>query len=974
MMKLTPAKLAHRWAVGLAAVAVGVSLVAVQAPAAQAEPVSIADATVPGFETWTAATGSVTLTGASRVVVDHSSAFAKATAFADNPWNSTKTALETAQLFARDLAEVSGLSLPVGVGVPEAGDIALTLQTNALTKADAYGLDIADGIVQISANTTSGLFNGGRTVLQALAAQADHATLPNGSGVDTPSLGMRTYTMDVSREYWEPRVVEDVIRQMGWQKQNVLVFHFDDAEYFRLNSPRYPGLAEPAFSYDEATIRSFVELGHEYNVTVIPAFEYPAHVSHKASYFHIGMGDGPLEVEPGFGVRDTGADATNTCGPAYTHSHLNPDFTFNVMNPKAMRISKEMLDEFVPWFDSPWVHIGGDEVPSQLNNCPAMQAFFASQDELKSLADVEADFINQLAGHLDTLGKRTLVYNGFENGVPSGQTPKVRPDVVVQLWTGSNTAAALAQYDKIMGNGSQYYLVTGRAQSTSYPKTDDIFNGAASAMSLNLADPKQLGIGMHIWGDDLGWAEAQYLEQIAYYPRSITAERAWNYHAPVGGQTTATFRAKLESIGAAPGYIGITYPAATTDGRPIHSWVASETAFPAGTFDAHRGANRRALTEVCGLNGMTPLSSNITEVTDGVQGLVKRLGGTGAAAGWHMGATELFTDWTLAVNVMVPATSTGRIQLFDSRTGARDKLMADGTFRTQASSIDFALASGGQVGFVNNGSVTALGFTAPRDQWVQLVFTSTGGETLLYADGVQVGQAPATLPLPRSWFAATRYIQVQGMQIYAQALTAVQVAAQYAPVPQPAAPNCQARTASYVAAPLPPVSFGIAGIEDEDIEVGVQPGLLSLTVPNNQVIDLGQVTLNGADQYVGGYLNTAVVADARGTNAGWTLSGVATNFTGPLGGQISAANLGWAPAASVITSSTLVGAGPAPVVTPGPQVAPAVGGGLSTSKVLCSAAAGSSQGQFYCGGPLQLGIPFDTKADTYSSVLTLTLV
>ncbi|MDR1186049.1 MAG: hypothetical protein LBK95_01105 [Bifidobacteriaceae bacterium] len=162
--------------------------------------------------------------------------------------------------------------------------------------------------------------------------------------------------------------------------------------------------------------------------------------------------------------------------------------------------------------------------------------------------------------------------------------------------------------------------------------------------------------------------------------------------------------------------------------------------------------------------------------------------------------------------------------------------------------------------------------------------------------------------------------------------------------------------------------------EDEDIIVGVQPGLLSLTVPNNQVIDLGQVTLNGLDQYIGGYLNVAQVVDARGTKAGWTLSGVATNFTGPLGGQISAQNLGWSPTASVIPTGGLVGSGTPPAVTAGPVVTPAQNGGLATAKVLCSADAGSSQGQFLCGGPLQLGIPFDTPSDQYASVLTLTLV
>ena len=694
-------------------------------------PTSIAGSTIPAVKSWTDTEGTTTLAPSSRVVVDRSSRDLIAVAHGDSPWASKKTAVEIAQLFARDLAEVTGLDLPAGSGIARAGDIAFKLVDDSgsgdSVGSDGYRLSIADGIVTVTANTTSGLYYGGRTVLQSLRMQGDHRTLQNGHGADAPDQAMRVYTMDVSREYWEPRVVEDVIRQMGWQKQNVLVFHFDDAEYFRLNSPKYPGLAESAFSYDEATIKRFVEVGAENNVTVVPAFEYPGHVSAKASYFHIGMGDGPLEVEPGYGPRDTGADATNTCGPQYTHSHLNPDFTLNFMHPKSMRISKEMLDEFVPWFESPWVHIGGDEVPAQLNNCPALQAFFAADDELKSLADVEAWFINELADHLGTMGKRTIVYNGFENGVPTGAQPKVDPDVVVQLWTGSNSAAKLAQYDKLMGNGSHYYLVTGRAQSQSYPNVEAIFNATPAAMHVNPDDPKHLGLGMHIWGDDLGWAEAQYLEQTAYYPRSLTAERTWNASPPPAGQTSADFRALLEGVGAAPGHVGIAAPTQTTDSRPIHSWDAADETFPAGTFDAHRGTHRRPLTEVCGLNGMTPLSSNVSTITDAEQGRVKRLGGSGSAAGWHMGASEMYGDWSYAVNLKVPASVSGRVQLFDSRTGARFKLTDDGRLATQASSIDFALAGSGEVGFVDNGTATSFGYTAPRDQFVQLVFVSQDG-------------------------------------------------------------------------------------------------------------------------------------------------------------------------------------------------------------------------------------------------------
>ncbi|MEF3402436.1 family 20 glycosylhydrolase [Agromyces sp. CCNWLW203] len=781
---------------------------------------SMSRTTVPAFDTWADAAGSLTLDESTRVVIDPASRDLAAVAFGDAEFASKKTTAETAQVFARDLAEVSGLDPEVGTGTPRAGDVVFDLEdtsgTEQSTGRDGYALRIADGVVRVSANTTSGLYYGGRSVLQALRAHDDHRTLGNGSGLDVPSMALRANTIDVSREYWEPRNVEDVIRQMGWQKQNVLIFHFDDAEYFRLNSPAYPGLADPAFSYDREQIQRFVELGAEHNVTVVPAFEYPAHVSAKASYFHIGMGDGPLEVEPGYGERDTGADATNTCGQPYTHSHLEPDFTLNFMNPKAMRVSKEMLDEFVPWFDAPWVHIGGDEVPSQLNNCPALQAWFAQQPDIKTLADVEASFINELDAHLEGMGKRTVAYNGFENGVPAGTRPKVDTDVIVQLWTGPNNPASLAAYDKIMGNGSHYYLVPARVGGSTYPNVGAIFSATAAAMHVDPANPRHLGLGMHIWGDDLGWAEGQYLESIAYLPRSATAERTWNAGPPATGETLATFTARLAAIGTAPDYSGVVPVSPTDDGRPIHDWVAADTAFPAGTFDAHSTSNRRPLTEVCGLNGMTPLFSNVSNATDPVQGAVKQLGGNGAAAGWHMGAAEVSGDWSYAVNVKVPASVTGRVQLLDSRSGAWLKPDADGLLGTQASSIDFALAGSGQVGFVNNGNAVPFSYAAPRDQWVQLVFVSSAGSSVLYANGAQVGSVGSTLPLPRAWFAAPRLVQLQGMQVYAEALSSDEVAAQYGTgVPVVPEANCQPRFVPEPPAELKDVVEFEPGVEVE---------------------------------------------------------------------------------------------------------------------------------------------------------------
>ncbi|MEU8139281.1 WxL domain-containing protein [Streptodolium elevatio] len=159
------------------------------------------------------------------------------------------------------------------------------------------------------------------------------------------------------------------------------------------------------------------------------------------------------------------------------------------------------------------------------------------------------------------------------------------------------------------------------------------------------------------------------------------------------------------------------------------------------------------------------------------------------------------------------------------------------------------------------------------------------------------------------------------------------------------------------------------GTADQQVVVAVNGGPLTLSVPGD-VIRLSDASLSGAASNLTstGSLNAATVSDLRGTGAGWTLTGQVTDFTGEPQGTIPAANLGWRPAAAVSPdNSTTV----APVVTPGPEVTP--GTGLGTAKTLCSSAAGASSGVFTCGGALDLGVPADTPAGTYTSTLTLTL-
>ena len=158
----------------------------------------------------------------------------------------------------------------------------------------------------------------------------------------------------------------------------------------------------------------------------------------------------------------------------------------------------------------------------------------------------------------------------------------------------------------------------------------------------------------------------------------------------------------------------------------------------------------------------------------------------------------------------------------------------------------------------------------------------------------------------------------------------------------------------------------------EKIVTTVTGSPLSLSIPNNTPVVLGAVKLNGQDQIVTGSLNPVSVADPRGTNVGWSLTGQVSDFQGSASGSIAAANLGWTPTASFVPGTLgLVHTGTSPTVTPGVTVTP--GNGLSSSRTLCYGSPGASTGLFNCGGTLRLGVPFDTPVGTYTGVLTITL-
>ena len=152
-----------------------------------------------------------------------------------------------------------------------------------------------------------------------------------------------------------------------------------------------------------------------------------------------------------------------------------------------------------------------------------------------------------------------------------------------------------------------------------------------------------------------------------------------------------------------------------------------------------------------------------------------------------------------------------------------------------------------------------------------------------------------------------------------------------------------------------------------------------------QFVTLAGVTLNGEYKLTNGAIQPITVTNARGTAAGWSVTGAVTDFkvnaTDPTcsGGDafeyrlcIPANNLAWGPSAGIVHT---VIPGDVAAVTAGatgdlahPWTSP-----LNTSGTLCSSAANVSGGTFLCNANLSLGVPASAGAGHYTANLTLTL-
>jgi len=418
---------------------------------------------IPALREWTGATGYFTLGATSHIVVDPASA---------------QILSSTAQVFQQDLQTVTGRQLPIVTTATQApGDFYLTLGTSdPQLGAEAYVFTIGDTAV-ISAPTKTGVFYGTRTALQILLQDSEHTAIPKGTARDYPAYPDRGFMLDVGRKFFPLSFLEDYVRFMSWYKLNDFHLHLNDNELgvgnapdwmqkyaaFRLNSDKFKGLAAKDGSYTQQDMRELQDLAAQYNVTITPEIDAPAH-SLAFTQFR------PELASPRYG-KDL----------------------LDLSNPTTFAFLNSIWDEFIPWFDTSSVHIGADEYA------------FAEGDNYRK-------FVNTYDDYLKSKGKSARMWGSL--AAMPGTVP-VQTDVTVDIWDTSwaNPVESSKQgFNVVNANGDLLYIVPKARNyqdyldiKTLYNRWDpSIFDLAHPEHNLSPHDPHLQGALFCDWNDRLG--------------------------------------------------------------------------------------------------------------------------------------------------------------------------------------------------------------------------------------------------------------------------------------------------------------------------------------------------------------------------------------------------------------------------------------------------------------------------------------
>lgn len=443
---------------------------------------------------------------------------------------------------------ITALNKATGLSVAEAKKGQMTVKLNSAIAPEGYNLEVTAKGITLEASTPAGLFYGLQTIKKILPANVMAGTtyprqksyeLPLLSIQDEPAYGYRGFMLDVSRHFFTADEIKRMLDIMSYYKLNRFHWHLTDDQGWRLPMDNYPKLTTVGatapdvtitdrfakkqtkagkpygpYSYTEAEIKDIVDYAGKLHIEVVPEVDMPGHFV------------APLVAYPEF-----------SCDPSasrqlWDHPGVSRD-VLNVANPAAVRFAEDVIDRLAELFPYPYIHIGGDECPTEAWEKNADCQALMQKEGMTSPRQLQSRFIKQMADRAAKNGKKLYLWNEAltEKGADTAMLKDI--DATIFCWVGVPQAVKKATANNLPAVFTPigpYYINRRQgpdAAPGAGPGNDDVkrtYNTVPFTTAVGSKD-NCLGVQGTFWTEHV--SDADYLEYLAL-PRLIAiAEAGW---------------------------------------------------------------------------------------------------------------------------------------------------------------------------------------------------------------------------------------------------------------------------------------------------------------------------------------------------------------------------------------------------------------------------------------------------------------
>src|SRR4030095_12946170 len=335
---------------------------------------------------------------------------------------------------------------------------------------EGYSLVVEKDGIRLQAFDLSGRFYALQTLIQLFPPKSSISNLqiPVVEIQDSPRFPYRGMHLDVARHFMPVEFVKKFIDVMSQYKFNYFHWHLTDDQGWRIPIKKYPKLTEIGSTrpetvkernltpyigdgiphggfYTQKEIKDVVKYAKERHITVVPEIELPGHAS------------AALAAYPQLGCKTDYKYKVQTTWGIFKEVYCPTEETFKFL--------EDVLDETIKLFpDSPYIHIGGDEVlKDHWKESPFVQEL-KQKENLKDEHEVQSYFVRRIEKFINSKGKKII---GWDEILEGG----LAPNATVMSWRGmkGGIEAAKSKHDVIMTPTDYVYLDYGQGDPAYEP-------------------------------------------------------------------------------------------------------------------------------------------------------------------------------------------------------------------------------------------------------------------------------------------------------------------------------------------------------------------------------------------------------------------------------------------------------------------------------------------------------------------------